>query len=250
MRRRPSAFLVSTLAALAGGCMQGTVATRTGPAGPTSWSTDKHQAAHVGEPVEFEFLVVRVGTSRGIANAADYAVWEFGPEYQVTRVDAEGRFHCTHAFTQVPPAGADDVLVRVTAYRQRRRQDAIVIGDELVHAADPYDLPDAVVASDKLHLRVYQAQVRFDVPPASPPLVWETAMLTFERDSAAAAVVRPQRLGRPGFAVIRAEGEPNTVIAYEPTADQVNPTGWTRVTLLVRDEDGQEHLFKQTIPTP
>jgi len=235
---------------LSAGCMQGTLATRTGSAGPGAWSTEKTQWAHVGETVELEFLVVRAGTSQPIGNAADYAIWRLGGAHRVTPIDPDGRFRCAHVFTDAPPGGFRECLVEVTAYRTREVQDAIDAGLELVYAANPADLPDAVVASDRLRLRIYRTQVRFDLPSADPPLIWQTAKMLFERHDGGVHQVGRRRPGAPGFDVVIGQDREPTAAVYDPRADQVNSCGNTRVTLLVRDERGREHRFQQIIETP
>lgn len=226
--------------------MKGSLATRTGPAGSDRWSVEKLQHAHVGERVEFQFIVMDAVRGVPMGNMADYAVWDIGGTPEVTSTGGDGRFHLSYTFEE---SATGNVAVRATAYRARGSQDVHAINGQLVELANPNDLPDAQVASDEIALSVYQAAVRFDVPDRTPEYLWATALLTFQTGDNV-STVRPARPGRPGFAIIHDDTSATTVVTFTPTADLLPTTGSTAVRLLVHDAAGEQQVLEQMVPTP
>jgi hypothetical protein len=226
--------------------MSGSLATSTGPQGPKDWSVEKLQHAHVGENVRFQFVVIDVFRGVPVGNMADYVVWEVGGVPEVTAADPDGRYQLTH---EMPTTAAGNVAVSATAYRMRGSQDTQVINGRLIQRGNPNDSPDAWVASDRLTVRVYQSEVRFDVPAQTPPCLWTTALLTFETERGVETIL-PQRPGRDGFAILSDDQGGNTVVTCSPPAEVLRTNGTTQARLLVQDEAGQQHVFETVLDTP
>jgi hypothetical protein len=124
-----------------------------------------------------------------------------------------------------------------------------VINGRLIQRGNPNDQPDAWVATDRLAIRAYQSEVRFDVPDQAPPCLWVTAILTFDTDRGVQTLL-PQRPGREGFAILPDEAGGHTVVTCSPPADVLRTTGTTQVRLLVQDQGGDQRVFEAVLDTP
>jgi len=229
------------MAASAGGCMRGSLASDTGPRETGRWSVAKKQYAHVGERVHFSFIVVPVfgagwGAGEGLV---DYAEATIGQERIDVPVDADGRATFQYTFETVTDERTG-VPVAVAAYRTRGRRDEIQVGGQWINPLNSDDLPDEKLASDKLTMVVYQSRIDIALPAAEGPYLWRSGRLTIRKADGTRSEVFFDRPARPGYTVSGPDARNEFHVVYLPRADQVNKTGATEATFVVRNTRGRE----------
>lgn len=238
------------LVAAAGGCVQGSLATSTGPkpAG-NRWSAARTQKVHVGETVEFDF-VLHDGMHRFVSpgGVADYCVAKLGE----TRLEAvpgpRGHFNFSHTFKDV--LAGDIVEVRVDAYRQRGGKDYVEIGEKWFVTQTFSQDPDARVAGASLRLTAYQSVVSFRLARPADDFDPETGVLRLRKPDGTTTSVYVNRTTRPGFLLDGPEPAGYYRVSYEPRGHEVAATGKTDVTFTIYDVAGQRHVKRLEIDTP
>ncbi len=238
------------LAPAAGGCIRGSLATSTGPNGPTLWSAARKQQAHVGETVRFSFILVDPLRKRALDpyGYADYCIAELGDRRICCEPDMGGRFRFEHRLTGVQ---ADQELeVTATAYRQYGSCDFLPVGETWLRGESPVDDPDRRVCDDSVKLRVYQARVEMKLPAGPSPVDWESGKLELFRDDGTVTPVFIDRPGRPGFAAQGPNQDGGCTVVYLPDGDELNSSGQTRAHLSVHDLAGHPHSAECLVPTP
>jgi len=219
------------------------LATDTGPVPQgTVWATAKEQWAHVGETLRISYVL-----PEGIA---DYAVLRVlpGSFSKVASLAEPGHFYFEVRFDHPTPPDRPYRLV-ATAYHQRGERDFMDMDGQLL-VRQSQDVPDAVVAKAQILLHVYQSRVNLKLPPEPNGYRWETGRLVLYLDGGREVTVRAERYYRRGFKVIGPDRSGAYTVSYEPTADQVNKRGVTRVAFFVVTGSGVERKFESLIPTP
>lgn len=237
------------LALASGGCVGGSLASSTGNRAGGEWSIAPRQQVHVGETVEFSFVLKQPLRAErlGAAGRADYCIFEIGDErYDVDR-DEYGGFRTAHTFDQA--AAGDIVTVRATAYRQNEQRDHMRIAGEWVENKSPYDKKDTRVAGGAIHLKVYQATLRVHVSPSADTLDFSTGQLTLRRYDQGITTVFQQRPLRRGFGVERHSGGGWWVV-YHPVGNEINAYGVTPYEFSVYDFGGNRHVYSGELETP
>ena len=256
MGRAVTAAMLAAVATGLGGCVSASLATNTGPHPPQQrWSVAAKQMAHVGENVQFDFVLTDFwGRFVAPTRLADYCVAMIGSERAEAEPDERGHFRFSYALDRARPG--EKVPVTATAYQQRGSRDHMKIRGQWLTADSPYAEPDRKIAADSIQLTIYQTKVEMKIVRPADDLDPESGVLRFHRlDGAAAPVytgtpVYIDKPGRPGF---RLDGpEPNGYyrVEYQPTGAQLNPTGTTEVEFSVYDLGGHRHVVSQTLSTP
>jgi len=248
--------ILAAAAAAIGGCVSASLGTNTGPRPPQQrWSVAAKQMAHVGETVQFDFVLTDFwGRFVAPTGLADYCVTMIGSERAEAEPDERGHFRFSYAFDRTRPG--EKVPVTATAYQQRGSRDHMKIRGQWLTADSPYAEPDRKIAGDSIQLTIYQTKVEMKIVRPADDLDPESGVLRLQRlDGTAAPVytgtpVYIDKPGRPGF---RLDGpEPNGYyrVKYQPTGEQLNPSGTTEVEFSVYDLGGQRHVVSQTLSTP
>ena len=235
---------------VATGCVSGSLASSTGPRPPGwQWSTARRQAVHVGEKVEFDFVLQNWRRQRvQPLGLADYCVARIGDERIEAEPNAEGQFRFAHTFTNVQPG--DKVKVKATAYLQRGGRDYMKIRGQWIHADSPYEEPDRRFVGDSILLEVYEAPIELTLVCPPDELSPETGLLRIRRGDKATTVVLPERGDQPGFVMTGPEPDGYYRIVYVPRGDELNPTGTTEVEFVIEDVTGHRHETRTTLNTP
>ncbi len=247
--RLPVAFACLSALGFLCGCMGGSLATDSGPGG--RWSTERRQKVHVGERVNFSFALTKGWIRREARDPlgiADYCLATAGPERIEADLDDSGHYRFTYSVIQ--HRLGDVVNVSVAAYRKHGVRDLMRIGDEWVHAEDPYNQRDRTIARDSLQLVVYQTRV--ELPVNHPPADLEMASGRLEirkADGTVTTVFGRGPAGR-GFTYTGPDHHGLYRVIHEPTAEQIDKSGTTYVSFTVLDRAGDRHVFDGYIPTP
>lgn len=234
----------------ASGCIQGSLATRTGPNGPQLWSADKRQEAHVNETVPFSFILTSPPRDRPLDpyGYADYCVASIGDQRVLCEADLQGHFRFSHRLAEAKPG--DETKVTATAYRQYGNRDFIQVGGSWLHGDSPIDEPDRKVCSDSITLRVYQARVEMRLPGGASPFDFESGKLQLLKYDGSVRLVFLDRPGRPGFIASGPDDAGGYTVVYAPDGDELNPSGQTPARFTVYDLAGHPHTVEMMIPTP
>ena len=257
MGRGVCSAIVATAAASIGGCVSASLGTNTGPHAPQQrWSVAGKQMAHVGETVQFDFVLTDFwGRFVAPTGLADYCVaipsglrTGIGSERTEAEPDERGHFRFSYALDRARPG--EKVPVTATAYQQRGSRDHMKVRGQWLTADSPYAEPDRKVAGDSIQLTIYQTKVEMKIVRPADDLDPESGVLRLQRLDGIGPPVYMDKPGRPGF---RLDGpEPNGYyrVEYQPTGEQLNPTGTTEVEFSVYDLGGQRHVVSQTLSTP
>ena len=248
--------ILAGAAALSGGCMSASLATSTGPRPPQQrWSTASTQSAHVGEQVQFDFVLTDWrGRFVGPTGIADYCVAMIGGERVEAEPDAKGHFRFSYPLDRV--RAGEKLKVTATAFQQRDSRDFMKIGGRWLKADSPYAQPDRKVAVDGVKLTIYQTTVDMKIARPADDLDPESGVLRFQCvDSGGGPVytgtpVYMDKPGRPGFKIGGPEPDGYYRVEYRPTGGQLNPTGTTDIEFTIHDLGGQRHVVSQTLSTP
>jgi hypothetical protein len=251
MRRRIAGTLIAGvfLACVVGGCVSGSLATNTGARAGESWATASRQPAHVGETVQFSFVLKRPMEDKSMhaLGVADYCVFDIGGERYDVDVDESGAFRIEHGLTQA--RAGDKVRVTAVAYREYGPRDHRRVAGEWLKNQSPQNEPDQRVASARVTLEVYQSSLELDVPPLPDGLDPSTARLVLRPRGRRDVVLYAHRPPRRGFTF---DVSPNGGwrVTYLPSGDEVNPTGATPTEFSIFDNAGNRHEFRTELATP
>ena len=263
MGRGVALVMLAASVAASGGCVSASLGTNTGPHPPQQrWSVAAKQMAHVGETVQFDFVLTDFwGRFVAPTGLADYCVaipsrlrTGIGDERIETEPDARGHFRFSYALDRARPG--EKVSVTATAYQQRGSRDHMKIRGQWLTADSPYAQPDRKIAGDSIQLTIYQTKVEMKIVRPADDLDPESGVLRLQRlDGTAAPVytgtpVYIDKPGRPGFRLDGPEPHGYYRVEYQPTGEQLNPTGTTEAEFSVYDLGGQRHVVSQTLSTP
>jgi hypothetical protein len=255
-RRAVCPAMLAAAATTIGGCVSASLATSTGPRPPQQrWSMAAKQMAHVGEQVQFDFVLTDwLGRFVGPTGIADYGVVMIGGERVETEPDAKGHFRFSYTLDRVH--AGEKLKLTATAYQQRDSRDFMKIGGRWLKADSPYAQPDRKVAGDAVQLTIYQTTVEMKIARPADDLDPESGVLRFQCvDGGGGPVytgtpVYIDKPGRPGFRIGGPESDGYYRVEYRPTGEQLNPTGTTEVEFTIHDLGGQRHVVSQTLSTP
>ena len=213
------------------------------------WSDAPKQMVHVGEVVEFDFILLdSLGRFINAVQRADYAVAIIGDDRIASEPDLHGRFQFEHRFDGLRAGQRFDVLA--TAFRQRGRRDYAKVRGQWLRAESPYDDPDQAVAGDSIRFLVYEAPIEFRLVRPADDLMPETGVLTIRRSNGTSTSVYIDRPHRPGFSITGPEPEGYYRIRYVPSGRELNPVGTTEVELVIYDATNHPHHAIMTLETP
>ena len=187
-RGAASAVLVALVAA-GGGCVSASLATNTGPHPPQQrWSMAGKQMAHVGETVQFDFVLTDLwGRFVAPTGLADYCVAMIGSERTEAEPDERGHFRFSYALDRARPG--DKVPVKVTAYQQRGSRDHMKVRGQWLTADSLYAEPDRKIAGDAIQLTIYQTNIEMKIVRPADDLDPVSGVLRLQRLDGTAAPV-------------------------------------------------------------
>ncbi len=244
------AAIMAVVAALPCGCYSGSLASSTGPRRPQwEWSMANRQMVHVGEEVEFQFVLVDV--LRHFVHPmglADYCVTLIGDERMETTPDVHGYFRFSYPFAEFQPG--QKIKVTTKAYRQRGGRDFMKIRGHWLQSDSPYEIRDKKVAADSIVFTVYESLIEFTVVRPPDDLDPETGVIRIRRADGTTKSVYVDKPGRPGFVMSDPGPDGFHHVTYRPRGTELNPTGTTDVTLTIYDRSGQAHHAALTVETP
>lgn len=232
------------------GCIKASLATTTGPVSRGQlWSMADEQMVHVGEKVDFEFVLVdRGGTILGPAGGIDYCVAEVGDTIVEALPDGTGRFHFSYTFKDEQPG--ETIVVRATGYEQRRERDLVKIGDRWVVTESPQARADRAVAGDEVTLQTYQRGIRFVVGPLAAEPDIDSGVLTITCGETERARIYADRPHRRGFTLHGLDQNERLRVGYVPTGDQLCPRGVTALQFKIHDLEGAPYETATLMETP
>lgn len=233
-----------------GGCTFASLASSTGPRAPGhQWSTASHQRVHVGETVEFDFVLVDAGGNPlNPLGLADYVVVMLGGERIQSEPDGRGHFPFSYHFDRVEPG--DRVTVEANAYLQRAHRDFMKVAGEWLMSESPYEIADTRVAGDSLTLEVYEAKIELMIDPPGYELDPDSGVLRIRRSDGRTTAVYAHRPDRPGFRLEGPDAAGGYRVTYTPDGDEVEPWGVTEVEFEVYDVSRTPHRATARIETP
>lgn len=232
------------------GCLSGSLATSSGGTDGGKWSIARRQQVHVGETVEFSFVLKKAMSKDSIDahGIADYCVFSIGGERVEAEIDEAGGFKTEFNF-----ADAEDgrqVEVVASAYSTQDDRDFMQIAGKWLQTESPYNKPDRRIASASVLLNVYQSVVRFKLPKPEDAYDMGTGKLTFRCEGDRLVSVFEHRPPRNGFEISDENADGSRWVAYLPTGDQLNPSGTTDVEFSIYDVAGNRMTFTETLQTP
>ncbi len=232
------------------GCSSASLATDSGPGRP--WSTDGQQMVHVGEHVDFSFVLTKGVLKRGPRDpvgAVDYCIARAGSEQIEADLDNQTG-HYRFAFDVLGLREGDAIAVTAEAYRENGVRDTKQIGDAWVRADDPFDQRDRVIASDSVALSVYRSLVEIPIPGGDVALDLGGGRLELHRADGKVATIYHKTADGRGYEIAEPNSEGVSTIMYAPVADEINKSATTYVRFRVLDGSGTERVFDGHIPTP
>lgn len=242
-------FGVVFMLVLMPGCITGSLASDTGPRPEGGhWSAAGRQMVHVGEEVEFDFVIH--DWQRKIINPlgiADYVAAEINGDRVETEADHNGHFVFAYAFDDKSPD--QKITIRATAYRQLGRRDFMRVRDRWLQSDSPYNDPDEPVADDAITLTVYRARIALELPATAEDLNMRSGVLRIQRNDGTRSVF----LAKPdqaGFSYTGPEPDGIYRVTYVPDGDELNATGRTRYEFRVFDTTGRPVTVEGEIETP
>ena len=249
-RKQTPRIILAVLLSGVGGCVSGSLATDTDlHALGYRWSDAGRQMVHVGETVEFDFVLQDL--SRRFVpplGLADYCVAVVDGERLESEPNTAGHFQFAYTFDQVTPG--DEIEVRATAYRQQDHRDFMRIREKWIYAESPFNRPDRKVAADSIRLTVYQAPIELAVVRPPDDLDPESGVLRIRRADGSTSTVYVDRPRRPGFAIAGPEPDGYYRVSYLPSGDELNPVGTTEVEFEIYDTAGFPHYASTMLETP
>lgn len=248
--------LMRMLIALAGllqlgaGCVSGSLATSSGAADGGKWSIASRQQVHVGETVEFSFVLKKPMSDESIdaRGLADYCAFTIGKDRVEAELDEAGGFKADYMFDGFESGAQIEVIA--DAFATQNDRDFMKISGKWLQTESPYNKPDKRVASGRMVLTAYQTVVRFKLPKPEHAYDMGTGKLTFRRSAGGNVSVFENRPPRTGFEISPENADGSRWVAYLPTGDQLNPTGTTDVEFTIYDVAGNRMTFTDTLETP
>ncbi len=232
------------------GCLSGSLATSSGGTDGGTWSIAKRQSIHVGETVEFSFVLKKPLSNDSIdaGGIADYCAFSIGGNRVEAELDETGGFKAEYTFSGVEDGA--QIAVAASAFSTQDDRDFMQISGKWLQTESPYNKPDRRVASASVTLTVYQSIVRFKLPKPEDAYDLGTGKLTFRCAEDRLVSVFEHRPPRVGFEISDENADGSRWVAYLPTGDQLNPTGTTEVEFSIYDVAGNRMTFTDTIETP
>lgn len=232
------------------GCVSGSLATSSGDGVDGKWSIAKRQQVHVGETVEFSFVLKKPLSNDSIdaRGIADYCAFTIGGDRIEAEMDMAGGFKTEYSFAGVESGVQVEVLAEAFAMRDDR--DFMQISGKWLQTESPYNKPDKRVARARVVLSTYQCVVRFKLPKPEHAYDLGTGKLTFRCREGRNVSVFEHRPPRTGFEISPENADGSRWVAYLPTGDQLNPTGTTEVEFSIYDVAGNRTTFTDTLQTP
>lgn len=209
----------------------------------------KRQMVHAGEQVEFNFVLVdSFGRFVHPLGLADYCVTFFGNERIEATPDVEGVFRFAIPFDRIH--SGQKAKVTTTAYRQREGRDFVKIRGQWLRSDSPYEIADRIVAGDSIVFTAYEVLIELRIVRPPDDLDPETGVLRLCRDESTCTSVYVDMPDRPGFALTGPHPDGYYRVRYQPTGNELNPSGTTDVRFTIHDRSGQQHYASSTIETP
>jgi len=242
---------LSLLVAGSQGCIYGSLASDTGPSHEGVWSVAGVQQAHVGETVQFSFIVRQRGEQARLAlqGVADYAAMHILEDRFEAEADLiENRFAFSCDLVGVQPERT--ITVTAEALETRGSRDYMEIRGQWRRSVSSVDDPDRQVVRAVIKLRTYRSRIEQPIEPATTDLDWSTARLLITRLDGEVSTVFEDKPQRPGFTLNGPDDEGRYHLQYFPLAEQINKTGTTQAGLYVLDANGRQHTYKFEFDTP
>lgn len=233
------------------GCVSGSLASNTGPrpAG-FAWSLARRQMVHVGEQVEFDFVLQ--DWARNFVSplgVADYCVAFVGGERIETEPDVHGHFRFSYVFADL--RAGEQVVVKATPYQTRGSRDYMKVRGRWIAGDSPYDQPDKAVAwADAIRLVAYQVPIELSIARPANDVDPQTGVLKIRRADGSTTSVFIDRPDRPGFTIDGPEPDGYYRVFYQPRDNELNEIGTTDVEFVIYDTLGQRHYAGMTLDTP
>lgn len=236
-------------AAGSSGCTRGSLATTTGPKpAQARFSLEDKQQVHVGETVEFDFILVNWEGRQIMEGVDEYAAMRIGAMRMETHADFEGHYTFTHTFDETVPG--DVIVVRADAYRQRDARDYMEVFGEWVRADSPSERPDEHIAGDQVELDIYQTVIDEPIEVGTSELNPQSGALVLARREGGAKTVYVRTPNRHGFDLSRTATSGLYRLRYEPVATDVNVSGQTSYDFSVYDRAGRMYTVHGVLDTP
>lgn len=231
------------------GCIRGALATSTGRNGPSLWSEEKVQWAHVGEQVRFSFILISPTVNRALnpEGFADYCVIRIGEAMVGCELDFEGHFRCIYRFEN-EPAGSE-IRVEATTYRQYELRDFLPLDAGWTESSPSGDQPDRKIASDKLTIKLYETRIELALSD-DKQWDWQSGRLELHAPGKAPVTIYEEQELQPGYRVETLGGGKGFAIRYAPRADEMGTTGMTNYAFTIHDLGGEPHIIRGSVKTP
>jgi hypothetical protein len=232
------------------GCLSGSLATSSGGTDGGKWSIAKRQRIHVGETVEFSFVLKKTlgNDSIDAHGIADYCAFSIGGNRVEAEIDDTGGFKVEYTFADVEDGGQVEVVA--SAFSTQDDRDFMQIAGKWLQTESPYNKPDKRVAAASVLLTAYQSVVRFKLPKPEHAYDLGTGKMTFHCEGDRLISVFEHRPPRVGFEISEESADGSRWVAYLPTGDHLNPTGTTDVEFSIYDVAGNRLTFTDTLQTP
>lgn len=228
----------------------GSLATDSGPS-PLGWSEADYQFIHVGEHVEFSFVLARDFRKNEAINPlglVDYCIANVGGQRIEASLNDAGHYRFAYDVTDRRPGEVIDVSA--AAYRIRGTRDIMKIGDEWVLADAPSDHSDRLLSHDALRLTVYDSRIELPCERPLQDLDMATARLEIIKADGSVTEVLPARESGGGFNCTGPDAHGRYLILYQPRASELNKNGTTAVRFRVRDVANNPQVFDAVLKTP
>jgi len=182
----------------------------------------------------------------------DYAIMydELNVSYEDCGPDVNGVYEWKYKFQKATDPG---VLMRITAtgYFIDGIQDIKPYNGKLLKSGRRGEPEDALVAQDSIFVKVYSSTIRIPVNFGERSPIWKSAKMYIYGPGATRRIIEFGRLGYDGeFRVEGPDANNGYVAIYEPTRREINPTGETRVELVLGDDDANIHTIESVIQPP
>lgn len=218
---------------------------------------DRPQFSEQRGDKEITYYLVHVGDSPTLAFRSklfycDYAIMHdtTTDDYEDCGPDLGGAFEWPYKFKEVSPTG-DFTHLQVTAYTTMGKRDYMPYRGKIMELGVGNDPGDNEAAAADILVRVYQSRLEIPVDLGGKVPLWHAARLEMEGRG-----VRKRRIlysSEPGPRHFAVEGPDNLgryKVIYEPTIEDIDVTGVTKVLLKVPDEDGHFHDFTTELGPP
>ncbi len=185
--------------------------------------------------------------------ACDYAILhdEAADVYDDCGPNLDGEFVWPYAFTR--PTGPDGpTRLTVTGYRQAGSRDHMAVRGRLEEAESTGEPADALVARASLLVTVEQHVVDIVVPLSIGEPDWPLSRLVITGDDGRRTRIRHcGGTTRRGCFTHEGPDEAGAFrVRYTPKIEEINPSGPTKVELLVADAKGRTKTFTQLLGKP